>query len=167
MEYTFWMKSINAKEDIERLYPINKEYTDSKGRLIYVHAVGKMKEQELAQIEHYMSIVHGLVLQLSELANTVEQIIVIVDLKGIKLKSLSNKLIIPAIKKVIALSLQYFPEMLFKAFIVNAPMFFQQTWSELEKLMPKPTLDKIRILGSPSDAEINLLVLMNDLRLLQ
>lgn len=30
MEYIFWMKSINVKEDIERLYPINKEYTDSK-----------------------------------------------------------------------------------------------------------------------------------------
>jgi hypothetical protein len=25
MEYGFWMKSINSKEDIERLYPISKE----------------------------------------------------------------------------------------------------------------------------------------------
>jgi len=29
MEYSFWMKSINSSEDIERLYPINREYIDS------------------------------------------------------------------------------------------------------------------------------------------
>jgi hypothetical protein len=29
MEYSFWMKSINSSEDIERLYPINKEHIDS------------------------------------------------------------------------------------------------------------------------------------------
>lgn len=108
-----------------------------------------------------MSIVHGLVLQLVEIANNVEQIIFIVDLKGIKLKAISNKLIGPAVKKVISLCLQYFPEILFKGFIVNAPMFFQQTWSDLEKLIPKPTLEKIRVLGSPSDAEIDLLVNRN------
>ncbi len=28
MDYSFWMKSINLAEDIERFYPINKEYVD-------------------------------------------------------------------------------------------------------------------------------------------
>lgn len=105
-----------------------------------------------------MTIVHGLLAEIAELANKHEQIIFIVDLKGIKLKTLNNKFIGPAIKKIIPLCNQYFPEFLYKGFIVNVPMFFQQTWSELEKLIPKETFGKIRLLGNPTDPEINLLV---------
>lgn len=105
-----------------------------------------------------MNIVHGFLLHLVNVANTVEQIIFIIDLKGIKLKTLSNKLLNPALKKTIALCIQYFPEILFKGFIVNTPMFFQQTWNEIEKILPKTTAEKIRVIGKSTDAEINLLV---------
>jgi len=30
MEYSFWMKSINTGEDIDRFYPINKEHVDAQ-----------------------------------------------------------------------------------------------------------------------------------------
>jgi len=30
VDYIFWQKSINSNEDIEQLYPINKDYIDSQ-----------------------------------------------------------------------------------------------------------------------------------------
>ncbi len=32
LDYNFWMKSINPKEDIERLYPINQEHQTANVR---------------------------------------------------------------------------------------------------------------------------------------
>ena len=30
MDYSFWVKSLDLAEDIDRLYPISKKYFDSK-----------------------------------------------------------------------------------------------------------------------------------------
>ena len=125
---------------------------------MYIHVAGRLCEQELAQVESHMSLVHGIVLQLTHLANRAEQIILIVDLKKIKVKTFSNKLINTAIKKVIALCTQYFPELLYKGFIVNAPMSFSQFWGTFESLIPPPTLAKFRVIGGATDPEISALV---------
>ena len=115
---------------------------------------GQINELELAQIENNMNIVHGLAFQLTQIASRVEQITFIVDLKRIKVKTFSNKMLNTALKKIIGLSQQYFPELLNRAFIVNAPMSFTQVWGTFETLIPASTLAKFRILGGPSDPEI-------------
>ena len=40
-EYSFWMKSINSAEDIERLYPVSKDYKDSHVSKITVSVLGE------------------------------------------------------------------------------------------------------------------------------
>ena len=124
----------------------------------YVHAVGKIDEQELAQLEHHMALVHALVLQLTLIANGAEQLVLVVDLKGLKMKTMNHKIANAAIRKLIPLCLQYFPNLLYRGFIVNAPMFFQHTWNALTPLLPPATLAKFRVLGGASDHEITALV---------
>ncbi len=122
--------------------------------------VGRVSEQELAQVESHMSIVHGIALHLTQIANKAEQMVLIVDLKRIKAKTFSNKLVNTALKKIIGLSEQYFPELLYKAFVVNAPMSFSQLWSTYESGIPPATLAKIRVIGGASDPEITALVIL-------
>lgn len=50
--------------------------------------------------------------------------IAIIDLKGAKLKDLSNKQMVTVYKQAVLEFQRFFQEMLYKAFIVNAPMFF-------------------------------------------
>ena len=128
--------------------------------MIYVHAIGKLNELELTQIENHMSIVHGIALQLMQIASRVEQIILIIDLKGIKVKTFSNKIVNNAVKKLIALFTQYFPEVLHKGYIVNAPMAFSQYWSTLEALIPAETRSKFKVTGSATDPGISLSVFL-------
>ena len=124
-----------------------------------MHMVGQLSEIELAQVESHMSLVHGVVLHLTQIANKAEQIVLIIDMKKIKVKTFSNKMINTALKKIIGLSLQYFPEFLYKGFIVNAPMSFSQFWDTLSTTIPSSTLSKIRVIGGSSDPEIEHLVL--------
>ncbi len=117
-----------------------------------------MSEQEVAQAESHMSLVHGIMLQLSQVANRAEQIVLIIDLKRIKVKTFSNKMINAALKKAIGLGLQYFPGLLAKGFIVNAPMSFSQLWGTYESNIPAETLAKIRVIGGASDPDISVCV---------
>jgi len=125
---------------------------------VYIHAIGNLNEQELSQVVNHMDFVNGIAVQLMEIASKAEQIMVIIDLKKIKAKTFSNKTINAAIKKIIALGVQYFPELLYKAFIVNAPMSFSQLWSTFESFIPAPTRGKIRVIGGATDPEISLCV---------
>ena len=123
-----------------------------------MHAIGQINEQELSQVEHHMNLVHGLALQLVEIANRTERLVLVVDLKGIKLKTLGNKMLTAALKRLAPMCNQFFPEILHRAYIVNAPMYFSQTWATVEKLLSPGTLAKIRVLGAPTDPEIAALV---------
>ena len=84
--------------------------------------------------------------------------IVIVDLKGAKLKDLSNKQVyyiliyfkqVNVIFKSLLIEFQkFYPEMLESAFIVNTPMFFDGIWeSEIKPELSAKTISKIHFTG--------------------
>ena len=88
----------------------------------------------------------------------VEQMIVIVDLKGTKLKDLSNKQVsfssssllqVTVIFKSLLVEFQrFYPEMLESCFIVNTPMFFDGIWeSEIKPNLSAKTISRIHITG--------------------
>ena len=129
-----------------------------KGLAVSIHMAGHVNEIELFQMENHMTLVHGIMLQLTTIANKNEQMVLIIDLKKIKSKIFSNKMINSALDKIIGLSLQYFPGFLYKGFIVNAPMSFSSLWSKFESRIPVSTREKIRIIGASSDPEISSLV---------
>jgi len=123
--------------------------------------VGQMNETELNQIENHMNLVHGIALQLAQVASNAEQLILIIDLKKVKSKLYSNKTLNAAIKKAIPLCLKLFPELLYKAFIVNSPMSFSGFWDSISSLLPSNTKSKIKVLGGPSNEEITSLVFLS------
>ncbi len=76
----------------------------------------------------------------------VDQIKVIVDLKGMKLKDLSNKQMLQTYKQLTLEVQRFFPCMLQKLYIVNAPLFFENIWeSELSKCVDQETVEKVAI----------------------
>lgn len=121
--------------------------------------VGLINETELNQIENYMNLVYGIILQLVQVASTSEQLILVVDLKKVRAKLFSNKMIINTIKKVIPLCLKYFPELLCKSFIVNSPMSFSGFWDSISSLLPANTKGKVRVIGGGTNEEIISLVI--------
>eukprot|EP00826_Nyctotherus_ovalis_P007480 TRINITY_DN1187_c0_g1_i12.p2 TRINITY_DN1187_c0_g1~~TRINITY_DN1187_c0_g1_i12.p2 ORF type:complete len:121 (+),score=26.27 TRINITY_DN1187_c0_g1_i12:449-811(+) len=117
-----------------------------------------MSESELNQVENHMSLVHGIIIQLAQVASTAEQLVLVVDLKKVKTKLFSNKILNTTIRKAIPLCLKYFPELLYKAFIVNAPMSFSGFWDSISSLLPPETKSKVRVLGGSSNEELASLV---------
>lgn len=120
--------------------------------------LGGLSEDDLVHLETHLCLVHAAVLQLVVLANRAEQMVLVVDLKGIKVKLLSNKMIFSALKKIISLCLQYFPEFLYKGFIVNVPLSFTKLWNTLEAQLPASTRGKIRVIGGCTHPDIAALV---------
>lgn len=60
--------------------------------------------------------------------NGVDQILVIIDMKGSKLKDITNKQMLGVFKQIVLEVQRFFPEMLHKLFVLNAPMFFENVW---------------------------------------
>ena len=58
----------------------------------------------------------------------VDQIRVIVDMKGTKLKDMTNQSTIKIYRQVVLEVQRYFPELLHRLYVVNAPTFFEDVW---------------------------------------
>ena len=81
----------------------------------------------------------------------VEQMIVLLDLKGANLKSISNKQVTSIFKKLTLEFQKFYPEMVDSIFIVNSPMFFEGVWeSEIKPQLSPKTISKIHITGESS-----------------
>ena len=60
----------------------------------------------------------------------VDQIKVIIDMKGTKLKDITNKQQLTVYKQIVLELQRFFPELVQKIYILNAPMFFEGIWEE-------------------------------------
>lgn len=68
----------------------------------------------------------------------VDQFSVIVDMKGMKLKDITNKQLLQVYKQIILEVQRFFPELLHKLYILNTPMFFDSAWdNELSTCIDK------------------------------
>jgi hypothetical protein len=67
--------------------------------------------------------------------NQADQLVLIVDLKGAKLKDLTNKSLTVAFKNLISNCVKYYPGLLHRCFFVNTPIFFESIWEQEFKLM--------------------------------
>jgi len=135
--------------------------------------VGQIKFMELMSVLHNCTdiIVHYFIKELEhtwrckfqeckELINNnkmaVDQFKVIIDMKGMKLKDITNKQILQVYKQLILEVQRFFPELLHKLYILNTPMFFENAWErELSTCIDKQTLkDKIFISGDDSHDDL-------------
>ena len=60
----------------------------------------------------------------------VDQIKVIIDMKGCKQKDLMNKQMLTVYKQLVLEVQRFFPELVQKIYVVNAPLFFENIWEE-------------------------------------
>ncbi|KAF0709686.1 hypothetical protein AaE_012806, partial [Aphanomyces astaci] len=75
--------------------------------------------------------------------------ICVFDLGGVGLKHLTPT-VIGYIQPLFALGQQYYPESLFRMYLVNAPFVFWGAWKVLSALIDPDTRDKIQIFTSPA-----------------
>jgi len=82
--------------------------------------------------------------------------VVIVDLKGCKLKDFSNKPMLSVYKQLTLEVQRFFPAMLHKMYILNAPLFSENIWdSELSQCVDEKTCkDKIIITSSGTHEDL-------------
>lgn len=87
--------------------------------------------------------------------DAVDQIVMLVDMKGAKLKDLSNKQL-NVIFRALLIEIQHFyPELLNYCFLVNTPMFFLDFYeSEIKPHISAQTQAKIVITGENSHKQI-------------
>ena len=85
----------------------------------------------------------------------VDQCTVIIDMKGMKLKDITNKQILQVFKQLTLEVQRFFPELLHKLYILNTPMFFENAWEgELSACIDKETLQKVYISGDDSHDDL-------------
>jgi len=92
-----------------------------------------------------------------------KKIVLIIDLKGLKIKYAANKQIISYLKTIIEYSTKFFPNILDKCFIVGCPIFFEQIWNGIKVNLSQDTIEKIKITGNKNDPEIMKYVPLSEL----
>ncbi len=81
--------------------------------------------------------------------------LVIVDLKGAKLKDLSNKQVNVIFRSLLIEFQRYYPEMLDKCFVLNTPMFFEDYYeAEIKPHLSKKLAQKVVITGESFHKEL-------------
>jgi hypothetical protein len=133
--------------------------TDKWNRPVVYQCFADLDEKKLLQVtEHQylkhtaykMEVFNHIVLPiLSKLYNCrVEQMTLIMDLKGISLGVVSNSKVRSYISKATEIGNIYYPEALAKTFIINSPWYFSAMWAIIKLWLDKSTKKKFSIYGS-------------------
>jgi hypothetical protein len=158
-DYCNWRKEFGVDGIVQNFdfpeYPVVRKYyprfyhkTDKLGRPVYIERLGMLDIKQLFTVTTTERMLKNHVFEYEKLVNYrlkacsiaynahIEQSLTILDLKGVSLSGFSN--VYTLVKQVSAIAQNYYPEMLGKMFIINAPMLFTACWG-----MVKPLLDEI------------------------
>lgn len=146
------------EEAVRNCYPRYYHNIDKAGRPIYIEHVGvidiktlfKVTDEERMTKQHVLSyekLIRDRMPACSKLADRhIEQCCTILDLKGVSLRQFANAF--GFIKRTSAIAQNYYPEMMGKMYVINAPMMFTSVWGMVKPLLDEVTVKKIVILGS-------------------
>ncbi|KAG0287603.1 cytosolic factor, phosphatidylinositol/phosphatidylcholine transfer protein [Linnemannia gamsii] len=152
------------EEAVRNCYPRYYHNIDKAGRPIYIEHVGvidiktlfKVTDEERMTKQHVLSyekLIRDRMPACSKLAGRhIEQCCTILDLKGVSLRQFANAF--GFIKRTSAIAQNYYPEMMGKMYVINAPMMFTSVWSMVKPLLDEVTVKKIVILGSSYQADL-------------
>jgi len=154
------------ESDVRQDYPYGFHQADKKGRPIQVHRLGSLKANDLfdnVDADKILKVfVRDLEIAWRELmpaaGKKADQIFVLVDLKGIKLKDLSSKNIKGFFNSYLKIVQDNYPELLYRVFVLNSPMLFQNIWDELKSDLSERTAAKVTITGGRNEAELETLI---------
>jgi hypothetical protein len=145
-------------ELVRQNYPRFYFKTDKFGRPVYIERLGHVKFDKLQTVTTSERMVRYHVYEYEKLiryrfkacsvksARTIEQSTTILDLTGVYLSTFSS--VFGLIRQISGIAQNYYPELLGKMFIVNAPMLFSAIWALVSPLLNEVTVRKISIVGS-------------------
>ncbi|KAJ3212149.1 hypothetical protein HDU67_003985 [Dinochytrium kinnereticum] len=143
---------------VKKFYPRYYHKVDKIGRPLYVERFGVLDITQLFSVTsdermlknhvyEYEKLVHYRLPACSSRAGRhLEQSCVIMDLKGVSISMFPS--VFGLVKQVSTIAQNYYPEMLGKMFIINAPYVFTGVWSVVKPLLDEVTVNKIYLLGS-------------------
>lgn len=149
----------HEKEEFQKHYPEGFYCTDREGRPVYIQKPGDIDCTELwkfttlersiqyhiTQQERYIKIIApSASLQAGRRAF---QSIVIIDMDGVGVSTLTGE-VRTIMAKVMSIDQDYYPELMHKALIINAPTSFRIIWSLVKHLLDTRTQEKIHVLPS-------------------
>jgi len=156
-------------DQVKKFYPHGYFRTDREGRPIYIECAGQIKHKEMMEvtnedrfnkyfIQSYEHLLHVKFPACSRaVGKRVSSTIYIMDLKGGSLKLVGGKTY-DFIKTASKIGQDYYPEILGQMFIVNAPMLFTGVWAAIKPWIDEKTRNKIKILGSKYEKEIQAVI---------
>mmetsp|Transcript_7329 Transcript_7329/g.13568 ORF Transcript_7329/g.13568 Transcript_7329/m.13568 type:complete len:313 (+) Transcript_7329:170-1108(+) len=145
--------------EMKRFYPHGYHRTDLQGRPVYIERLGQLELSRLFEITTDQRMMRYFVREYERLlkiifpacskvkGSKVEQSFTILDLSGASMRLLS-KSTFNFIKLASTTAQDYYPEILGRMFIVNAPMLFSGAWSTIKGFLDEKTRNKISIVGS-------------------
>lgn len=151
--------------EVKQFYPHGYFRTDKEGRPIYIERIGLLKIQNLFKvttqdrlvkyyIQSYERLVNDILPACTKKFNKrVDQSFTILDLKGASMKMASGQ-VYDFIKLASGIGQNYYPEIMGKMFIINAPMLFSGVWAIIKVWLDEKTRNKIKILGTSFQKEL-------------
>ncbi|KAL1922951.1 uncharacterized protein VTP21DRAFT_9327 [Calcarisporiella thermophila] len=145
-------------EQVARFYPRYYHKTDRMGRPIYIEHLGSIDLNEMFKITTEERMIKHFVIGYEQLNSErfpacsakagrhIEQCFTILDLKGISMIQVPTA--IGFVRRTSAIAQDYYPEMMGKMYVVNAPFLFSSIWSMVKPFLDEVTVNKIHILGS-------------------
>ncbi|KAI5778679.1 putative phosphatidylinositol transporter [Geopyxis carbonaria] len=152
------------KPKVLEYYPQYYHKTDKDGRPVYFEQLGKIDLAQMYKITTEERMLQNLVLEYERLSDPrlpacsrkagklLETCCTIMDLKGVGITSVSQ--VYGFVKKVTAISQNYYPERLGKLYIINAPWGFAGAFKMVKSFLDPVTVEKIHLLGSGYQTEL-------------
>ncbi|KAF8250472.1 hypothetical protein K440DRAFT_580630 [Wilcoxina mikolae CBS 423.85] len=145
------------KPKVFEYYPQYYHKIDKDGRPVYIEQLGKIDLAAMLKITTEERMIQNLVLEYERLAEPrlpacsrkagklLETCCTIMDLKGVGVTSIPQ--VYGFLKKVSAISQNYYPERLGKLYIINAPWGFAGAFGMVKGFLDPVTVQKIHVLG--------------------
>jgi len=145
------------KELFHKHYPEGFFCTDREGRPVYVQKPGDINcsalwefttlersiKYHITQQERYVNIIAPSAALKS--GQHAFQSTVIIDMEGVGITTLTGE-VTKIMGKVMSIDQDYYPELMHKALIINAPTTFKMIWSLVKHLLDSRTQEKIQVL---------------------
>ncbi|KAJ3342654.1 cytosolic factor, phosphatidylinositol/phosphatidylcholine transfer protein [Gonapodya sp. JEL0774] len=146
------------KAEVAAFYPRYYHKQDKDGRPLWIEHLGRLSTKEVFKATTEERFMQNHVLEFEKFLRQrlpacsyragkhIEQSCTILDLKGVSLSHFPQATAI--VKKISAISQDYYPETLGKMYIVNAPVLFSGCWSVIKHFLDENTVAKIHIYSS-------------------
>lgn len=155
----------NEKEEFHKHYPEGFYNTDRAGRPIYLQKPGNINPTELWKFTTLDRTIKYHITQQERCLNVIcpscsvkagqlhEESLVLIDMEGVGVSTITGE-IRKIMGKIMQIDQDYYPEMMWKSVIINAPTSFRVIWSMVKYLLDGRTQAKIEVLSTDYKEEL-------------